>query len=188
MTERIGLFFGSFNPVHLGHLAIAKAFKSQANLDALWWVPSPQNPHKPISALAPFEHRKKMLELAIPDESDRICTIEQHLPTPSYTIHTLEMLDVEFPDKEWILLLGEDSWNNLPTWKQGDHIEKTYSIFVYPRQGVQTIRKGKMTLISGSFHSISSSEIRHCIRSKSTSNHGVLPEVAEYITAHQLYT
>jgi nicotinate-nucleotide adenylyltransferase len=187
MIQRVGLFFGSFNPVHQGHLAIAKAFKTQAKLDALWWVLSPQNPHKSISELAPFEHRRKMLALVIHEDADWICDIEAHLPLPSFTINTLEALSAEFPNKEWVLLLGEDSWNNLPTWKQGDVIENNYPIFVYPRQELNTIRQGKMTMISGSFHSISSTEIRNCIRTKNPSHCAILPEVADYIITNQLY-
>jgi nicotinate-nucleotide adenylyltransferase len=137
--------------------------------------------------LAPFHDRLNMLKLALPTTNNIICDIEQHLSAPSYTIHTLDVLTQKFPNNEWVLLLGADSWNSLPTWKDGSIIESQFSIFVYPRQDQNMLRTGHMTLLSGDFHNYSSTAIRNGIRSNTSAQCDVIPAVAEYITAHRLY-
>jgi len=184
---KIGLFFGSFNPVHNGHLAIAKAFLSQAGLDQLWWIVSPQNPHKSPNELAPFHHRLAMTKIALSHCLEyHISDIEETLPKPSYTIDTLNHLNKKFPQNNWILLMGADSWNHLPTWKKGDFIENNYPIFIYPRTENLELRKGNFHLLEGFFHDISSTEIRNAIQSK-TFIDSLNPVVLRYIQEHQLY-
>lgn len=183
----VGLFFGSFNPVHCGHLAIAQAFLTQARLDQLWWIISPQNPHKSPLELAPFHHRLAMIKIALKKIPEHhISDVEETLPKPSYTINTLHFLEKQFPQNHWVLLMGSDSWNRLPTWKQGNVIEDKYSIFVYPRVGELEMRKGKCQLLQGVFHAISSTLIRNEIQNQKKTTY-LDPKVLQYIQDHQLY-
>ena len=184
---KIGLFFGSFNPVHCGHLAIAQAFLTQARLDQLWWIISPQNPHKSPIELAPFSHRLAMMKIALSHQPDQIISdVEEAMPKPSYTIDTLAFLEKQFPQNHWVLLMGSDSWNRLPTWKKGDEIENKYSIFVYPRTGEHEIRTGSYHLLAGTFHDVSSSHVRKEIQNQENSD-CIDPMVLQYIQDHQLY-
>ena len=184
---KVGLFFGSFNPVHCGHLAIAQAFLNQASLDELWWIVSPQNPHKSPLELAPFHHRLAMTKIALKNfPKHHISDIEESLPKPSYTIDTLHALEKQFPQNNWVLLMGSDSWNRLPTWKKGDCIENEYSIFVYPRTGDFEIRPGRYHLLEGTFHDISSTQIRNEIQHEEYTD-AIDTLVLRYIQENKLY-
>ena len=184
---KIGLFFGSFNPIHHGHLLIAQAFQKQARLDQLWWIVSPQNPHKSPLELASFSHRLAMAKIALSHYPEYyISDIEETLPKPSYTIDTLTFLEKQFPHHHWILLMGTDSWNSLPSWKQGNIIEDKYPVFVYPRNGELEMRKGRCHLLKGTFHDISSTLIRNELHDQKKTNY-LDPKVWEYIQEHQLY-
>lgn len=184
---KIGLFFGSFNPIHHGHLSIARAFQNQAHLDQLWWIVSPQNPHKSFIELAPFSHRLEMIKIALSHQPDQIISdVEETMPKPSYTIDTLTFLENQFPQNHWVLLMGSDSWNRLPTWKKGDVIEDKYSIFVYPRVEELEMRKGKCHLLEGTFHDISSTLIRNEIQNQKKTTY-LDTKVLQYIQDHQLY-
>ena len=184
---RIGLFFGSFNPIHYGHLAIAQAFLRQASLDELWWIISPQNPHKSPLELAPFHHRLAMTKIALKNfPKHHISDFEESLPKPSYTIDTLHALEKQFPQNNWVLLMGADSWNRLPTWKKGDCIENEYPIFIYPRTGNLEIRPGRHHLLEGTFHDISSTQIRNKIQREEYTD-AMDITVLRYIQEHKLY-
>jgi nicotinate-nucleotide adenylyltransferase len=131
---KIGLYFGSFNPVHIGHMAIAGYMTEFAGLDQVWFVVSPHNPLKKKETLLADHHRLYMSQLAIGD-NDRLkaSDIEFKLPVPSYTIDTLTYLKEKYPKNEFCLVMGEDNLFTLHKWKNADELVSTYPIYVYPR-------------------------------------------------------
>lgn len=130
----VGLFLGSFNPVHIGHMAIAGYILEYTKLDQVWFVVSPQNPLKTKDTLLPDHHRLYLAELAVGD-NDRIkvSDIEFKLPVPSYTIDTLAYLEEKYPNHRFSLLMGEDNLNTLTKWKNFSDLLKKYTLYVYPR-------------------------------------------------------
>lgn len=186
----IGLYFGSFNPVHDGHVHLSKIFQQQSKVDQVWWVLSPHNPFKATKDLAAFEHRAKMVNLVLP-EGHSLCNIEDGLSKPSYTIQTLRALQNQYSNHEWAILMGADSWNTLPTWKEGALIESEFPIWVYPRQeGLEreiTVREGSCHLLQGGFIPVSSTEIRECLFKGQEKPQGVSVEVWDYMVEYRLY-
>jgi nicotinate-nucleotide adenylyltransferase len=133
---KIGLYFGSFNPVHIGHMAIAGYMTEFAGIDQVWFVVSPHNPLKKKETLLADHHRLSMAMIAIGD-NDRLkaSDIEFRLPVPSYTIDTLTYLKEKYPKNEFCLVMGEDNLYTLHKWKNADELVKKYAIYVYPRPG-----------------------------------------------------
>lgn len=131
---KIGLYFGSFNPVHIGHVAIAGYMTEFAGIDQVWFVVSPHNPLKKKDTLLADHHRLYMVQLATGD-SDRLkaSDIEFKLPVPSYTIDTLTYLNEKYPKNEFCLVMGEDNLYTLHKWKNAKELLDRYSIYVYPR-------------------------------------------------------
>ena len=132
--KKIGLFFGTFNPIHIGHLIIANHLAEHSELDEIWLVITPHNPHKKKSSLLPDYHRLEMVFLAT-KSYDRIkpSDIEFNLPQPNYTTHTLIHLSEKFPKYQFTLIMGEDNLNTLNKWKNYQTILSDYQIIVYPR-------------------------------------------------------
>lgn len=132
--KKIGLFFGTFNPIHIGHLIIANHLAEHSELDEIWLVITPHNPHKKKSSLLPDYHRLEMAFLAT-KSYDRIkpSDIEFNLPKPNYTTHTLIHLSEKFPKYQFTLIMGEDNLNTLNKWKNYQAILSDYQIIVYPR-------------------------------------------------------
>lgn len=134
VNKKIGLFFGSFNPIHIGHLIIANYMANHTELDEVWFVVSPQNPFKEKKSLGNMYDRLEMVNLAIGDtENLKASDIEFKLPQPSYTIDTLVYLGEKYPTKDFFLIMGEDNLIGLPKWKNADVILRDYKIIVYPR-------------------------------------------------------
>lgn len=130
----IGLFFGSFNPVHQGHLILAEYFASLPSIVEVWFVLSPQNPLKIGDSMLDFETRAKWIETCIEDNPRlKLCTVEKDFPLPSYTIRTLEHLSQQYPERPFILLLGEDQLLHFQKWKEYQKILERWKIWVYPR-------------------------------------------------------
>src|SRR5450759_12680 len=131
---KIGLYFGSFNPIHIGHIAIAGYMTEFAGLDQVWFVVSPHNPLKKKETLLTDHHRLYMAQIAIGDNDKlRASDIEFKLPVPSYTIDTLTYLKEKFPKNEFCLVMGEDNLYTLHKWKNADELISKYPIYVYPR-------------------------------------------------------
>ena len=131
---KTGLFFGSFDPIHIGHLIIANHFAQNAGLDQVWFVVSPQNPLKDSRELLDQQHRLNMVQLAIENNTSlQACDIEFHLPKPSYTIDTLHELKNKFPENTWVLIMGADTVDTLPKWKNYEELVSDYEMVVYPR-------------------------------------------------------
>lgn len=137
---KVGLYFGSFNPIHHGHLLIASYVLQHTSLQQIWFVVSPQNPLKPAASLLNEYHRLFLVQLAIEGETGfKASDIEFKLPKPSYTIDTLTYLQEKYPNHEFSIIMGSDSFQNLPKWKNADYLLAHYNIYVYKRPGNETL-------------------------------------------------
>jgi nicotinate-nucleotide adenylyltransferase len=187
---QIGLFPGSFNPIHLGHLIIAQYFLNEYPIDQIWFIISPQNPLKKRSGLAEFHHRLRMVELSLGSNSQMVASgIESQLPLPSYTIHTLDHLKSHYPEHDFSLILGMDNYEQFNLWKSHDRIIQENKIFLYPR-------KGSLVPVSPSPHfiitqapeiEISSTRIRKILLENKNIQFLVAEPVLKYIQEHHLY-
>ena len=134
MSKKIGLFFGTFNPIHVGHLIIANHMAEFSELNEVWLVVTPHNPHKKKNTLLEDTHRLAMVRIATEAYPKlKASTIEFDLPQPNYTVNTLAVLEEKYPDKEFCLIMGEDNLKNLHKWKNYEVILVRYPIFIYPR-------------------------------------------------------
>jgi nicotinate-nucleotide adenylyltransferase len=133
---KIGLFFGSFNPIHHGHLMVASYIANHTDLQQIWLVVSPQNPHKTQASLLNEYDRLYLAQLAVEnDDQIKVSDIEFKLPKPSYTIDTLTYLEEKFPQHQLYVIMGGDSFQNLPKWKNFETLVKNYQFIVYRRPG-----------------------------------------------------
>jgi nicotinate-nucleotide adenylyltransferase len=181
---KIGLYFGSFNPIHTGHLIIASHILNETDVQKVWFVVSPQNPLKPSNALLNEYHRLHLVQKAIdPDIRLRAIDIEFTLPKPSYTIHTLTYLQEKYPKYDFSVIMGSDSFQNLHNWKNGDLILKTYQILVYKRPGFDVAAEGypNVTVLNAPLLDISATHIRELIRAGKSIKYLVPEEVEKEI-------
>lgn len=171
-NKNIGLYFGTFNPIHIGHLAIANHMAEFSELDEIWLVVTPHNPFKKKSTLLDNHHRLEMVRLATEHYPKlKPSTVEFDLPQPNYTVNTLAVLEEKYPDYMFNLIMGEDNLKNLHKWKNYDVILERYGIFVYPRisEGViehQFKDHPKITKVKAPIMEISSTFIRSSIADK----------------------
>ena len=134
MSKKVGLFFGTFNPIHVGHLIIANHMAESSELDEVWLVVTPHNPHKKKNNLLEDIHRLAMVRIATEAYPKlKASTIEFDLPQPNYTVNTLAVLEEKHPDKKFCLIMGEDNLKNLHKWKNYEVILERHPIFIYPR-------------------------------------------------------
>ena len=188
---KVGLFFGSFNPVHHGHLIIANYLLQQSDLKQVWFVVSPQNPLKPSASLLNEYHRLYLVQLAIEGENAlRASDIEFRLPKPSYTIDTLTYLSEKYPEHEFVVIVGSDSYQNLPRWKNYRQILEQYSMFVYNRPGYlasEVYENSKVKIFDAPLLEISATHIRETIRKGSSIRYLVPENVREEIERNNYY-
>lgn len=187
---KIGLYFGSFNPVHIGHMAIANFMTCFTEINQLWFVISPQNPFKKRFTLLGDYKRRALLELAIEgDDRFRVCDIEFRLPKPSYTVDTLMYLKELYPDYEFILIMGSDGLPSFKKWKNYRIIEENYKRYVYPRPGypVNLDEHPNATVVNAPLMEISSTFIRDSLKSGMDIRHFLPPKVYGYITEMHFY-
>ncbi|MBR7048607.1 MAG: nicotinate-nucleotide adenylyltransferase [Prevotella sp.] len=188
---KTGIYGGSFNPIHNGHIALAKAFLRQAALDEVWFVVSPQNPFKVNDHLLDDRWRLRLTKAALQGETRLMASdYEFHLPKPSYMWHTLQSMSREYPDREFTLLIGGDNWTTFHRWYHADDILSHYSLAVYPRKDnpIDTATlPPNVQLINAELLDISSTEVRHRITKGQDISHLVPPRVAELITKNHLY-
>lgn len=164
---KIGLFFGSFNPVHNGHLIIASYISQNSGVDEVWFVVSPQNPFKKPGSLLNENHRYFLLKAAVENEKKiKISNVEFKLPKPSYTADTLVYLKENYPQHQFTIIIGSDSYQNINNWKNALYILENFEIFIYNRPGfiLQETFNIKHKVIEAPLLEISSTEIRKMIR------------------------
>ncbi len=190
-SQKIGLFFGSFNPVHIGHLIIANFMATQTDLKQVWLVVSPQNPLKPKSTLARDHDRLHLVRLAIDDNPLlRASDVEFNLPKPSYTIDTLTYLHEQYPDRQFVLIMGSDNIATLHKWKNYELILRDYEIYVYQRPNYKAgelASHASVKSFEAPLMQISASYIRKCIKAGQSVQYLVPPEVHEYLLSSSLY-
>jgi len=188
---KTGLYFGSFNPIHIGHLAIANFMIEFTDLDQLWFVVSPQNPLKEKRSLLKDYHRLEMVRLAVEDDDRfRASDIEFKLPTPSYTIETLAYLEEKNPGREFQLVMGADGLKTFHKWKHADLIVKKYHRLIYPRPGEGSDTSSELpnaTLVNAPLMEISSSFIREAIREGKDVRHLVPAKAYQYMREMHFY-
>jgi len=160
---KIGLYFGSFNPVHAGHLIIASHILNETDIEKVWLVVSPQNPFKQEHALLNEYHRLHLVKLATEaDNRIKASDIEFNLPKPSYTINTLTWLHEKYPEHEFCIIMGADSFQNLGKWKNAALIIRDYEIYVYPRPGfpVENTIGARLHIVDAPLLQLSATHIR----------------------------
>lgn len=165
---KTGLFFGSFNPIHIGHLAIANYMVEFGGIDKLWFVVSPQNPLKEKRTLLADYHRLELTRLAV-DDDDRfhVSDIEFSMPKPSYTIDTLTYLSEKYPNNQFFMIMGADGLTNFHQWKNASLLQEKYHRLIYPRPGIscdEIYKHSNITLMEAPMMDISSSFIRNAIK------------------------
>ncbi|MCK5537636.1 MAG: nicotinate-nucleotide adenylyltransferase [Bacteroidales bacterium] len=166
---KIGLYFGSFNPVHIGHMALANYMVEYSDIEKLWFVLSPHNPFKRRSSLLDEYQRYQLLNLATNDDSRfEVSNIEFKLPKPSMTIDTLTYLVEKYPQHEFVLIIGADNAEGLKKWKNAELLLSKYSFLIYPREGIilDNIDIPNYQIVDAPQINISSSFIRQAIKNK----------------------
>lgn len=187
---KIGLFFGSFNPVHTGHLIIANHVANNTDLQQIWFVVTPQNPFKESSTLLNEYHRLHMIKSAIDGENKlRASSIEFQLPKPSFTVDTLAYLLEKHPEHEFSLIIGSDGFQNLNKWKNYEVLVKNHSFYIYKRPGFEINHEwgANIILLSAPLLDISSTRIREMIREKKSIRFLVPDSVKDEIEANSYY-
>ena len=188
---KTGLFFGSFNPIHIGHLILAEGIAEAAGLDQVWFVVSPQNPFKKKSSLLHEFDRMHMVRLAIADNPRfRASDIEFNMPTPNYTIDTLTVLSEKYPQHSFQVIVGQDNLEYFHKWKNSDKILEYYGLLVYPRSNIGTHeleKHPKVTIYSAPQASISATFIRDAIKNGKSIRYLVPEDVYHFIKAKKLY-
>lgn len=192
MNKKIGLFFGSFNPIHIGHLILANYILEYSDMQELWFVVSPQNPFKDKKSLLNDHNRLDMVELAIRNYPKmRASNVEFSLPTPSYTIDTLTYLQEKYPDYSFSLIMGEDNLGSLHKWKNYELLLKNHQIIVYPRiyaeEKKDALQHENIHQIKAPIIDLSATEIRNMIKEGKNVRPMLPPEVFEYLDRSSFY-
>lgn len=189
--KKIGIYSGSFNPIHHGHLMLASYLVTFGELDELWLLVSPQNPLKPKAELLDDQHRLEMARLAVGDDPFiKVSDVEIHLPRPSYTINTLQHLSEQYPDNQFVFVCGMDSLQNLDKWKDYEKILENYPILVFPRKGYdggELIKHPSVRVVETPIIELSSTFIRNCIANNINVRHFIPENAYNYLTNNNLY-
>ncbi len=168
MAVVTGIFSGSFNPIHIGHLALANYLCEFAGLDELWFVVSPQNPLKEQQGLLEDHKRLELVRLATEGYPKfHASDFEFHLPRPSYTIYTLDRLKEQYPQREFVLIIGSDNWQLFDRWKEWDRLIRENRVMIYPRPGYEvdpSALPANAMLVDSPVFEISSTFIREALR------------------------
>lgn len=192
--KKIGLFFGSFNPIHIGHLILGNYILENSDMEELWFVVSPQNPFKDKKTLLNDHNRLDMVQLAVKNYPKmRASNVEFSLPKPSYTIDTLTYLKEKYPDYSFALIMGEDNLNSLPKWKNSEKLITDYHIIVYPRtfdgekKDHEYLQHENISLVNAPIIELSATEIRKMIKEGKNVRPMLPPEVFDYLDGSSLY-
>lgn len=191
--KSIGLFFGSFNPIHLGHTQLAEYIFEYSGVDEIWYIVSPRNPLKEQSELIDEHLRFRLIEMATEGKDYlKVSDIEFDMPKPSYTINTLQALSEKYPEDNFILLIGSDNMQIFDQWKDYQTILNEYSILVYPRKDFdyepfEEIYPDMQILEEAPFFEISSTDIRKLIKNNQDASQWLHPDVYQFIKENSLY-
>jgi nicotinate-nucleotide adenylyltransferase len=189
--QKIGLFFGSFNPIHTGHLIIANYMANHTDLSEVWLVVSPHNPLKKKDSLLNMYDRLEMVNLALEDADNiRSNDIEFRLPKPSYTIDTLIHLQERYPNRNFVLIMGSDNLVTLKKWKNYEIILRDFEIYVYPRPGFDSTdwnNHSKITITDTPLMEISSTFIRNAIKERKNVRYFLPNKVLDFIEKKGIY-
>ena len=186
----IGLYFGSFNPIHIGHLIIANHVLNETRIEKIWFVVSPQNPLKESKTLLNEFDRLHLVRLAVQDDNRmRSSDIEFNLPRPSYTTDTLAFLSEKYPEHKFSIIMGSDSYQNLDKWKNFETLISHYPIYVYKRAGHEIIKTFDKppTILNAPLIQVSASQIREYIRTGKSIRYLVPEIIREEIETRKLY-
>lgn len=187
---RVGLFFGSFNPIHTGHLIIANYIANYSEVKKVWFVVSPQNPLKKSNSLLNANHRKHLIDLSIEGETKlQSSNIEFKLPKPSYTIDTLTYLDEKYPHHDFSIIMGSDSFSNIRKWKNYEMLLNNYPIIIYQRPGFvvkDEMLTERISIMNAPLLEISSTVIRKMI-SEGKSIRYLVPDIVKEEIERQQY-
>lgn len=188
---RVGLYFGSFNPIHHGHLIIAQHVVQNTDLEQVWFVVSPQNPLKPSAGLLNEFHRLYLIQLSIEETQHlKVTDIEFRLPRPSYTVDTLTYLNEKYPQHEFAVIMGSDSFENLSRWKNYQHILTNYPLYIYKRPGHEVTGvydDSRVAVLQAPLLEISATHIRNTIKAGKSIRYLVPDKVAEEIERNGYY-
>lgn len=187
---KIGLYFGSFNPVHHGHLIIASHLINNTDLHEVWMIVSPQNPFKNSAGLLNEHHRYHLVQIALENETRiRASNIEFKLPKPSYTSNTLTYLKEKYPQHDFFIIMGSDGFQNINKWHNAEAIIKNYPIYIYKRPGfeVRETFGADITILDAPLLEISSTQIRKLIKEKKSIRYLVPESVIEEIEKNNYY-
>jgi len=188
---KIGLFFGSFNPIHIGHLAIANYMVEFTDLEKVWLVVSPHNPLKQKNSLLSDQHRLQMVRIAIEyDNRFKVSNIEFNLPQPSYTINTLTYLKEKYPENEFVLIMGSDGLATFDKWKNYAELIANYKRYVYPRPDtnpelLRNIENGM--IVNAPLIEISSTFIRQAIAERKDIRYFLPEKVWQFLSEMNFY-
>ncbi len=180
---KIGLYFGSFNPIHVGHLIIANHILNETDIEKVWFVVSPHNPFKSEANLLNEYHRLHLVRLATEEDTRiKVSDIEFTLSKPSYTSATLGYLSEKHPEHEFAIIMGSDSYQNFPKWKNAESIMKHYQVYVYKRPGFDVeLIAGNVILLDAPLLQISATHIRESIRKRKSVRYMIPEKVLEEI-------
>ena len=189
--KKIGLFFGSFNPIHVGHMIIANFFVENTDLKEVWLVISPHNPLKNKATLLDDRKRYYMVQLSVEDNTNlKASNVEFHLEQPSYTISTLAILTEKYPDFDFVLLMGSDNLESFHKWKNHKEILNNYQIYIYNRPGKKPTKYDfhpKISFFDAPLMQISSSYIRQQIKEGKSVEYLLTPKVFNYLMEIHAY-
>lgn len=192
--KKTGLFFGSFNPIHIGHLILANYILEHSDMEELWFVVSPQNPFKDKKSLLKDNNRLDMVQLAVKNYPKmRASNVEFSLPKPSYTIDTLTYLHEKYPEISFSIIMGEDNLESLGKWKNAETLIKNHKIIVYPRifegerKDSDYLKHENISLIKAPIIELSATEIRNMIKTGKNVRPMLPPEVFEYLDGSSFY-
>jgi len=186
----IGLYFGSFNPIHIGHLIIANHILNETNLEKIWFIVSPQNPFKKSTSLLNEFDRLHLVRLAVQDDNRIKCSdIEFNLSKPSYTTNTLAFLSEKHPEHTFSIIVGSDSYQNLDKWKNFETIVSNYSIYVYKREGYEINKffENEPFILNAPLIQVSATQIRDHIKNGKSIRYLVPEIVREEIETRKFY-
>jgi len=189
----IGLYFGTFDPIHFGHINIANFLVDNDLVEKVWFVITPENPEKPSNSLTNFIHRYEMVKIQVKDNNNLLASdIELNLKRPNYTIDSLRYISKAYPDNNFSLIIGEDNFVNFKKWKAYKEIMNYYKIYVYPRKtrlktDMKLVMSNNIEMIKAPLIDLTSTNIRNNINQKDFSKEYISDSIYKYITTNNLY-